>query len=77
MPDPAIVGITANTFSSISCWLQILAVVLLSLGLRFVEKGFKTAFYPDDVTILAEKELSSVKGKNISCLPKPFCIKQK
>jgi magnesium-transporting ATPase (P-type) len=65
VPDPAQSGISTLTFASPAAWLQIVCVVALSIGIRFTEKGLKVVFFPDDVMILSEKEVSRVKIERI------------
>jgi len=59
VPDPAQEGVSTYTFASVSAWLQVLLVYAISIGARIAEKGMKTTFFPDDVMILSEKELSN------------------
>ena len=65
VPDPQQVGVTTQTFASAAAWLQILVAIALSVGIRFTEKGLKVIFYPDDVMILSEREVSKVKADRI------------
>jgi len=65
VPDPQQAGMSTQTFSSAAAWLQIVAAIALSIGIRFTEKGLKAIFYPDDVMILSEKEVSKPKAARI------------
>ena len=61
VPDPAQSGVSTYTFASPAAWLQVICVIALSIGIRFTEKGLKVVFFPDDVMILSEKEVSKAK----------------
>ena len=65
VPDPGQSGVTTQTFQSAAAWLQMICVIALSVGVRFIEKGMKTIFYPDDVQILSEGEVSKLKAARI------------
>ena len=60
VPDPQQAGMSTQTFASAGAWLQILAAVALATGLRYIEKGMKAIFFPDDVQILGEREKPKV-----------------
>jgi len=69
VPDPGQAGMSNQIFSSAAAWLQVLLVVLLSVGLRFGEKGMKAIFFPDDVMVLAESEVGEGKKSRIKKNP--------
>ncbi|UPR02315.1 phospholipid-transporting ATPase [Chloropicon primus] len=66
VPDPGQAGMSNQIFSSAAAWLQMVLVILVSLGLRLGEKGLKAVFYPDDIQLLAEMEVGEKKTQAIT-----------